>query len=563
VNQASTWDVNTNAITLNLPKGGFLDQSRSQVRAWYFRNQINLQRAFAGKHEVNFVAGSEVSDRVNETFGQPRTYGYNDVTLSVGTFPNGPGGSATNRQIKNWTGSNQTFGYTNSFSYGTDRFFSLYGNAAYTFDRKYTLSGSARTDASNLITDDPAYRYAPFWSIGGSWQVKQENFMAPVTWVDRLNIRLTYGYNGNVDKTTSFRPLISLSASPNIYTNERTATISSYGNPTLRWEKVGTVNLGIDYSFFSGQLAGKIDVYKKTSKDLIASMSIPAINGTTSQRLNMGEMVNKGVELEFSTRQPLGPVTWTSSLNLSYNHNEITKLFKSSYTSTELIGGAYRQGYNASTLWCYEYAGVYNDGTDVSPNWQPKIKGAGDDVYGYGGWSPGDGRDYSVNMGTGVSPWVLGFTNNFKVRDFNLSFVMTGKFGHVFKRQSFNYPVMWGGRVMPNKKIGEVLDGDPAKISPLPMNGDVEDRFYFWDRFYPYLSYLTESASHVRMREIMLTYDAPKTLLAKIGISRCQFYGQVTNVFSIYANKFNEDPEFREGSMKPQPNYTLGLKLQF
>jgi hypothetical protein len=140
---------------------------------------------------------------------------------------------------------------------------------------------------------------------------------------------------------------------------------------------------------------------------------------------------------------------------------------------------------------------------------------------------------------------------------------MTGKFGHVFKRQSFNYPAMRGGRVMPNKKLGEVLDGDPAKISPLPMNGDLEARFYFWDRFYPYLSYLTESASHVRMREIMLTYDAPKTLLSKIGISRCQFYGQVTNVFSIYANKFNEDPEFPEGSMKPQPNYTLGLKLQF
>jgi hypothetical protein len=283
----------------------------------------------------------------------------------------------------------------------------------------------------------------------------------------------------------------------------------------------------------------------------------------------MGEMLNQGFELEVSTVQPLvadRSITWTGNLNLSYNRNKITKFFKSSYQGYELIGGptaSYREGYNTSTLWCYAYAGVRNDGTDAAPDWQPKIKGAGTDVYGYGGWPPGDGRDYVVNTGVSVAPWLLGFTNNFKVRDFNLSFIITGKFGHVFRRQSFNYPPMWGGRVLPNKKLGEVMDGDPAKISPLPLNGPVEGRYYFWDRFFPYLDYLVESAAHARLREITLSYEAPKALLAKMGINRCQFYGQVTNVFSVYANKFNEDPEYPEGSMKPRPNYTLGLKLQF
>jgi TonB-linked SusC/RagA family outer membrane protein len=567
VNTAATWDVNTNAITLNLPKGGYLNQSRTQTNVWYFRNQLNVQRTFADKHEVSLVAGSEVSDRVAESFGHPRTYGYNNTTLSVGTFPNGPGGSYF--QIKNWTGSNQTFSYVNSYSYATDRFFSLYGNASYTFNRRYTLSGSARTDASNLITDDPAYRYAPFWSVGASWQVKDEDFMQSLGWIDRLTLRLTYGYNGNVDKTTSFKPLMNISATPNQYTNERTATISSYGNPALRWEKTGTFNLGVDYVLFSHKWTGKLEYYQKKSKDLIVSMSIPAINGTGSQRFNMGQMVNSGFEMELTTRQSLNrdnSFVWTGSLNVSYNHNKITELFKSSYQGYELTGGgtaAYVKGHNANTLWCFEYAGVRNDGTDASPDWQPKIKGVGTDVYGYGAWPPGDGRDFTVNMGTKVAPWLLGFTSNFKYRDFDLSFVMTGKFGHVFKRQSFDYPPMWGGRVLPNKKLSEVLNGDPAKISPLPMNGDLEPRYYFWDRFFPYLSYLTESASFLRMREIMLTYEAPANFLAKIGINRCQLYGQVTNVFSIYANKFNEDPEFPEGGMKPQPNYTVGLKLQF
>ncbi|MDR0544929.1 MAG: TonB-dependent receptor, partial [Odoribacteraceae bacterium] len=375
--------------------------------------------------------------------------------------------------------------------------------------------------------------------------------------------------NGNVDKTTAFRPLISASSTPNIYTNERTATVSSYGNPTLRWEKTGTLNVGVDYSLFERKLHGKIDVYNKVSKDLIASMSIPAINGTTSQRLNMGEMLNRGLEVEVGTVQTLAKeVTWSGNLNFSYNYNKITKLFKSSYQGYELVGmsgatAAYREGYNANTLWSYAYAGIYNDGTEQSPNWQPKIKGAGADVYGYGGWPPGDGRDFVVESGVQVAPWLLGFSNNFKVRDFNFSFILTGKFGHSFRRQGFNYPPMWGGRVMPNSKLGEVMNGDPAKISPLPLNGAEESRYYFWDRFHAYLDYLAESASHVRMREVMLSYDAPRSFLNKAGVSRCQLYAQVTNLFSIYANPFNEDPEFPEGGVKPSPGYTLGLKLQF
>ena len=115
-------------------------------------------------------------------------------------------------------GYNKTFYYTPSYSYLTSRYFSLYGNVAYTFDSKYTLSGSVRTDASNLITDDPKYRYSPFWSIGLRWQLYREKFMTNIEGLDRLTLRITDGYNGNVDSSTSFRPLISLQSTPDLYT---------------------------------------------------------------------------------------------------------------------------------------------------------------------------------------------------------------------------------------------------------------------------------------------------------------------------------------------------------
>lgn len=557
VNTAASWDQTSGKITSNLPKGSILMQERNKAEAWNWRNQLNFQRFIGRKHEINFIAGTELNNIVNEFFGNPTTYGYNDETLTLGTFPNGPGG--TFFPIKNWQGSNQTFSYTNSFSYRTERYFSAFANAAYTYNNKYTVSGSFRTDASNMITDDPKYRYAPFWSAGLSWQLSKEKFMYNVRWVDRLALRATYGYNGNVDRSTAFKPLIGTAATPNIYTNDFTATISSYGNPTLRWEKTGTVNLGIDYSLFRGKLYGKVDLYNKNGKDLIAQLSIPAVNGTTTQKLNKAAMINRGIELELGTTMNLRgkDIIWNGSLNFSYNYNKVTHLFIANYPAYNLTGGgttAYVEGKNASTLWAYQYAGVVNK--------QPMVQGKGKDLYDFTAFSPGDGRDYLLDMGTKVAPYTLGFLSSFKIYDFNLSFIVTGKFGHKFNRLSFNYPVLWTTRVLPNKKLGDVMGKDGSSLVPLPMN-DNEPRFYFWDRFYPYLNYLVEDASHIRMQEVNITYTLPRSILQKFSVNRLQFYLQGNDLFTITANHAGEDPEYPMNGMKPQPKLTLGLKLEF
>ncbi len=557
VNTAATWDQATNKITLNLPKGGTLTQNRNSVESYNFRNQINFDRRFGNDHEMSFVGGSEVNNIISETFVNPITYGYNEETLSVGTFPNGPGG--TFFPIKNWLGSNQTFGYTNSYSYGTERYFSLFANASYTYRDKYTVSGSIRTDASNLITDDPSYRYAPFWSVGAGWQVGKEAFLKDVSWLDRLNLRATYGYNGNVDRSTSFRPLISMSAIPNVYTGDVTATVSSFGNPTLRWEKTGTWNVGLDYSLFRGQLYGRVDVYNKSGKDLIATLSIPAINGTTSQKLNNAAMYNRGIELELGTSQKLkdNDIVWSGNLNFSYNKNKITNLFVANYAASTLVGGgtgAYVEGENANTLWRFRYAGLTGG--------QPMVYGANGTKYDFGAFTPGDGRDYLEKVGTSVAPYTLGFVNSFKIYDFNVSFILTGKFGHVFQRLGFNYPPTWTSRVLPNNKIGEVINGDPSQIVPLPQNL-IEPRYYFWDRFHQNLSYLIEDASHIRVQEVNVSYNISNKLLSKYKINRIRLYAQGNDLYTWVANNAGEDPEYPLRTLKPQPRATFGLNVEF
>jgi TonB-linked SusC/RagA family outer membrane protein len=554
VNTAATWNQTTNVITPNLPKGGFLDQTRYKTQNYNFRNQLNFDKRFSGKHEVNFVAGTEISSSVNEMFGNPRTYGFNEQTLSVGTFPNGPGGNF--KTLPDWLGTNRVYSYTNSYSYTTDRYFSLFGNLAYTFVDKYTLSGSVRTDASNLITDDPSYRYAPFWSVGFGWQLLKEDFMKNVTWADKLNLRATYGYNGNVDRSTSFRPLIAMAANPNTFTNEGNATITSFGNPTLRWEKTGTWNVGLDYSLFKGALYGKVDMYNKSGKDLIATLSIPAANGTTTQKLNNAEMYNRGIELELGTFQKIkgNEINWRGSLNFAYNKNRITNLFVATYDAYTLSQGgsaAYVEGADANSLWRYQYTGIVNN--------QPTLQGPNGAFYDFGAFASGNGKTFMINTGTAVAPYTLGFINSFKVYDFDLSFIVTGKFGHVFQRRGFNYPPTSG---LPNNKLSEVVNADPSKIIPFPLN-ELEPRYFFWDRFHQSMSYLIESASHIRMQEVNLSYNLPSRLLQKVKMSRVQVFAQGNDLFTIVANKFDEDPEYPLGTFKPQPRVSLGVKCEF
>jgi len=563
VNEATAWNRTTNVLTANLPKGSILAQPsgghRSKANSYIFRNQLNYNRSFAGMHEVNAIAGSEVSNFVTEQFTNPISYGYNDETLTVGTFPNGPGGAFA--PIRNWMGSNQTFRYINQSTYRTERFLSLYANAAYTYADKYTLSGSVRTDASNMITDDPAYRYAPFWSVGGAYQLGREAFMGGLEGLDRLNLRLTYGYNGNVDRSTSFRPLISLDTRPNDYTGDNTAWVSSFGNPTLRWERTGTWNLGLDYSLWQGKLQGKMDLYDKQGEDLIAELSIPAVNGTNVQKLNNAAISNKGIEVEVGTTLPIrgADIVWRGNLNFSYNKNRVTKLFVANYTATQLYGwnrdyGDYVEGYDANTMWMFEYAGIKDK--------QPTVKGANGDTYDFGGWAPGDGRDYLLNMGTRVAPYTLGFSSSFKIYDFNLSFTLTGKLGHVFRTMSFNYPDVTRSRLLPNKKLADILEADPERMVPLPLN-DSEPRYYFWDRFYEYLSYLSANASHLRMQEVNATYRLPTQKWPLLGKSEAMAYVQGNDLFTVLFNKAGEDPEYRMGRMKPRPRFTFGVRVGF
>jgi len=576
INTSSTW-INrndpTSQIIPNLPKGSILLQSRSKRESYTVRTQVNFNRNFGRDHELNAVAGTELIRTQAETITNPTAYGYNDKTLVVSPFPNGPGNTpsttpagATSIRLPNWlggtTGAGQTFSYINTISgYRIEKFFSYFGNAAYTFRKTYTLSGSIRNDASNMISEDPKYRYAPFWSVGGAWQVSQEDFFQS-KFIDRLGVRLTYGYNGNVDRTTSFIPLISMTG-VDPFSNFTTAQISSYGNPTLRWERTGTWNLGVDYAMFNNKLFGSVNLYNKKSIDLLADIAVTSTYGPTSVKINNAEMSNRGVELEVGTLLPIKSpkITWQGNLNFSYNKNRIDKLFIINHVAPLMSRGgtyAYVEGGNANDIWTYEYAGIENN--------QPTFYGPVDENgnksrYMFAAYPPGDAKAFMVNKGTSVAPYTLGFSNSFRVHDFNLSFILTGKFGHKFRRKSFNYIYPGIGKTLPNSRLSEAMNADPEKMIPLPLN-EIEPNYISWINFANYMDYLIVSANHVRMQEAMLTWNLKQRWLSRIDVSRAQVFVQGNDLFTWYSNKWKEDPEYPMGTMNPRPKFTFGFRIE-
>ncbi|SKC01778.1 TonB-linked outer membrane protein, SusC/RagA family [Sphingobacterium nematocida] len=556
VNTSAEWNKTTGAIRTNIPKGQVLDQNTNATNAYNWRNQLNLNRTFAEIHEVNALVGAEIIQRNNKRVNMARTYGYSDDQLTVGILPNGTGNGL---QLTNWLGNRLTIPYTNAYGYAMDRYFSSYGNMAYTYDRKYTLSGSFRIDASNFISDEPKYLYSPFWSIGGSWNLKNENFLLDNTRVNALKLRSTYGYNGSSNTETSFKPLIQVNG-VNAESGHMEAQIHSYGNPTLRWERTGTLNLGVDYELLNGRLFGKLDYYRKHGKDILAYVSIPLINGTYTANFNSAEILNNGIELEIGSRWKNGNgFYWEGVLNMAYNHNEVKKLLLVSHPYWHLSGSGgttYVEGRPMSAVYSFRYAGPHNFGTEGSPQIRPAVYLKDGEVMDIvSGQTQLDGLEFMAYQGASVAPYTLGMRHSFGYRDFDLSFSLIAKLGHIYRKTPFNHP---GRNGQPNSMLNTARTAEPEGMLPaLPYN---ENDALYSVSYSSYMDYLTTSANHLRINDITLSYNLKQGLSRVVKLERAQLFAQ-TNNLTIKGK--GEDPEFLYGRMRLLPSFMLGIKVGF
>lgn len=415
----------------------------------------------------------------------------------------------------------------------------------YNFAAKYYLSASFRVDGSSKFS--PSNRWAPFWSVGGSWIVSDERFMQGVNWIDLLKVRGSYGTSGNSDiDDYLYMQLYSFGQN---YLDEPGSTPTTMGNDDLTWEKNHNADFGIDLKIKKRFNFG-IDVYNRKTYDLLLAVPVSMTTGYENQMQNVGSMVNRGVELSTSaTVINRDKFTWTTSLTFAHNHNEITQLYGG---DTIVVSTKIRTvGQSLQTFYLAEWAGV--NSADGSPMWYDEN----------GNLTKDYNKARKVIAGSADPKFTAGWTNNLTYGNWSLNFMFYCSYGNLIFNQLNNELIADGATTELNQSA-DALDywkqpGDNAKNPKVVQNnGSNSNRFS--------TRYL-EDGSYIRLKNIQLNYTIPTAVCEKVKLTRCMVYLQVQNPF-VWTKFTGLDPETRANGIyyydyPKQRLFMMGVNLSF
>ena len=551
-NLINTYTTNSGGgIVSAIPKGSFLDINNQHNETQSGRLQLNYNQSFKEDlHNISAIAGYEARKEL-EDYYRNRLYGYDDQSLDFAKNINYADLFPTVYFFGQNQIPNQEAIYENE-----NRFISYYGNFAYTYDRKYSLTGSIRLDDANLFGASKKYKNIPLFSVGGKWDIYKEDFFESKIF-DRLSLRTTYGSNGNVNNSTS--PFVQAGISSDPFSGNQYAFISNVKNPELRLEKVYVTNLGVDFGMFNNRLNGSIEYYNRKSKDLLSNVIFPSILGFNSALINAGEMENKGVDISIQGLVVDGEkFKYNSSLNFSYNKKEVTKVDvpdETPYAYTVLRSPLVNTPLNY--LYSYQFEGLNSEG-------DPQFLDENEELV---------NRDIDVvealkYQGTTTPKFYGGWVNQFSYNNFTLRALTSFKLGHVFRNTNFlNYaelPNKFGGNHYIHRDFenrwqnpGDEAITDIPRIPTTRADASLDT----YTTYYKYGSQLIDDASHIRLKEVVLFYELSEKTARSAGLNRLSVSFQATNLALINFNKWNVDPESLIFNLRP--TFTLGLNANF
>lgn len=515
----------SNPVNHYVPDGDMIDETRYNNEYWTLRSQITYAKSF-GLHRVSFLGGNEIRQTKYDNNTYATRFGYNQVAGSFTPLNLVDLSTGVNKSdmIAGSAGVSPNYG---SYSLRDNRFVSWYMNGSYEYNNRYLVSGSIRWDKTNFFGTDPKYRNKPLWSVGGTWKVNNEDFF-DVSWVNRLNLRASYGLNGNI--SLSEGPYMILSAgSFNSTTGGVSYGISSYPNNSLRWEKTKTVNLGVDFDVLAGRLGMSFDYYNKKSTDILARDATDPTTGTSAMMKNVGSIRNEGFEISLhGTPVRTRDFSWDVIYNISLNKNKVLEynVARNYSTSWAWYSPVHAKGRPMYGLYGYRFAGINDKGQTMiyDPNNEKKLASACnvDDI---------------VYLGSGMPKTDMSLTNTFRYRNWDLSFMFIAKLGHKIRRDVFQ------GSNTNSRYVGQRWQkpGDEAHTNYPSLAGWNMDIFY-----YPFLDINTVSGDYLKLRDLTLAYTFSKSLLSNIGMTDARIYLQARNLFRITANDYDIDPETQE-----------------
>lgn len=554
----------TDASTLEcaLPaKGGHFTVDNGQTTDWTFRNQLSYDGSFQNnKHQITALVGTELREYVSTNY-HSFLRGYDMQTMLYTPYDI--------YTLRNFV-SNAIYGsynYINSTYYSQSetmrRYFSLYGNAAYTFDQKYVVNASLRIDQSNLFGSDPNDQYKPIWAVGLAWKISDEKFMQHINWLNNLTLRATYGFAGNSPDPGMGGKYDILEATNSPWFEESGYDIATPANDKLTWEKTRTYNLGLDFSALNHRLNVSLDYYDKKTTDLISPIQVNPTSGWAYSIGNIGRLSNKGIELTANSHNIKSKdFNWHTILTFSKNTSKVLKLEVEDTNAINLMQkiSGYREGYPTAPLFSYRYAGLDANGLPQAYNKEGDIV-SGENTYSL------DNEDM-IYSGTMVPKYYGALTNRFSYKQWDLSFMFIYSFGNKMRKQcnDFNY-----GRLTKNlyqdfdkrwRQPGDEAFTDIPKYSVYSENANLYI-YYYSDRN-------ILNAAYIKLRDLTLTYRLPQAICRKFYAESARINLQIGNLFYWAANGESIDPEayaygtyYNNRQEKFGPTYSVGVNINF
>ena len=554
-----------------MPEGGTMDVSSREGNYLSFRTQATYDKMFAEKHAVSAIVGYEYRQTFDRSVSN-RLYGYDEQTLTNST------GLMNFEKLLTLKSSDLGSLYSPSYmflssdvassSHSKHRYKSYYATANYTYDGRYSVSGSYRVDKADLFGADPKFRSRPLWSVGASWNAHNEAFMKSLTWLDMLKLRMSYGVTGNIN--SNYSSYLTADISTNDVHGEKKATLNTPPNDQLRWEKTASWDWGFDFSVLKHRLTGSFDVYHKKSSDVLSQIDLDPTTGWSSLYTNNAQTLNKGIELQLSadilrtrTRSDVGV---SLDMTVSYNKNKIVKL-NHKPTSGYSALDSYHEGDPINSLYSFVFDRVEAD----------------EDGYQQVYWRAADGQTYNndlynsvftvndVRFSGSLDPkWAGSFTPTVTYQGFSLSAAFVWYAGHYFRADAQKWSTTSGfdyGKAVSRKYL------DYWRTPEQNREGVLGNGYMMYDLNVStydmqYNDQNVDHADYMKLRSLTLGYKLAPEICHRIGVGGISFRLQMNNVVTWVRNSRGIDPErvnASSGSLgyKIPKAYTVSLNVNF
>lgn len=536
-----------------VPLGGILDHTQQVAVGHNARGQATFSNKWK-QHELSAIGGYEIGQQTIDN-KRYRLYGYDEehATSKIVDYVS---------RYKSYiipTSVNNIIPNNDAVKSLTDRFISWYGNAAYTWKNRYTVSASGRMDRSNLFGVRSNQKGVPLWSAGIGWTVNEEPFYN-MSLVPSLKLRLTYGYNGNIDKSVSAYTTASYNPGTGNINNSNTrlpyATVVNPPNPELRWERVRVLNAALDFATKNNRLSGTVEYYLKHGIDLIGDIPYAPSNGITTFRGNTASSKSRGLDVSLASLNTVGRFKWTTNAWFSYIRERVTdyavKNSVNNYIQFGVNGNYALEGKPLYAVYAYPWAGL-----------DPQTG----DPLGYVNGSVS--KDYAVIrnsitldeipfIGSSRPVYYGALRNTFTMGPLSVSANISYRLCYYFRRASISYGSNSGLGGHGDYALRWQKPGDElvTRVPSAPAASNSNR-----DAFYTYSAALVEKGDHVRLQDLNISYDLPAGRLSS-RLHNVRLYLYANNLGLLWrANNSGLDPDFQ--TVPPIKTIAGGLKIDF